>query len=245
MPIKEPRLRGTRTTRRALYRIGEFTSEVVLGIAKRFVYLAAVGHSDLTGDQWSGVFAEAIGGEHHASNIDTGDVSFENCAWSAKTVKKNTPFDTSKIRLISGRNSPTYSHGITDPFSNLSETGRSILEIWNARVDRVLSNYEDYRLIVLVRNWNAFEFSLFEEEIIRYIPANYQWGLNNQRNFTGKDKSNGQHCFTWQPHGGQFTIIKTIPASAIKFRVRQPQKMDVDVVLDNLLFNKTWLEMLP
>jgi len=39
------------------------------------------------------------------------------------------------IWLISGRSSPDYSYGISDPHENVQKTGRAVLEIWNERVN--------------------------------------------------------------------------------------------------------------
>ena len=245
MPRNRPRLRGTRQSRNAVYPLGEFPDELIHEIARHLVYLTAVGHADLSGNEWGHVFAAAVGGEHHASNLDSGDVTLDNCAWSLKTVKSSNPFEARQTRLISGRNSPTYSRGITDPFISIPETGRAVLEIWNARVDRVLNDYEDYRSLVLIRNMNVLRFSMFESEVTRFIPGDYQWGLNARENFEGINSQTGEHCFTWQPHGGQFTILKTVPASAIKYQIRRPPMLDFQEVLNSVRFDPSWVEIIP
>ena len=241
MPSSKPKLRGTRQSRNSTYSVGEFPSELLYGIARRIIYLVVVGRADLSGNDWGDCFASAINGEHHASNIDSMDVSLENCAWSVKTVKNNNPFKCRKVRIISGRNSPTYSRNIDNPFDNVERTGRAVLEIWNERINRALSEYEDYRLLVLVRNMSKLEFTMFESEITRFVPADYYWTLNKSRNLQGYDAVSNYHCFTWQPHGGQFTIFKPVPASAVKYEIHQPPKLNFDKTLRLVKFNKSWL----
>ena len=242
MPQSKPRLRGKKQSRNGIYPIGEFPRSLIHEVARRLVYLYAVGRTDLSGNDWASCFAGAVGGETSASNLDTCDVSFENCAWSAKTVKAPVPSQSSHVRLISGRNSPTYSRDIDDPFKNKSATGRAVLEIWNERVNRVLSAYEDFRLVVLVRNFNTLQFAMFENEITRFVPSDYRWTINAKRNFEGYDASTGQHCFTWQPHGGQFTIIRNLPASAQFYEIKRPPVMDIDDVVKNIGFNASWVK---
>ncbi|MDA8000945.1 MAG: hypothetical protein MPK06_06240 [Alphaproteobacteria bacterium] len=242
MPQSKPRLRGKKQSRNGIYPIGEFPRSLINEVARRLVYLYAVGRTDLSGNDWASCFAGAVGGEASASNLDTCDVSFENCAWSAKTVKAKVPSKSSHVRLISGRNSPTYSRGIDDPFKNKSATGRAVLEIWNERVNRVLSAYEDFRLVVLVRNFNTLQFAMFETEITRFVPSDYKWTINDNRNFEGYDASTGQHCFTWQPHGDKFTIIRHLPASAQFYEIKRPPTMDFDEVIKNIGFNASWVK---
>ncbi len=242
MQRKKPKLRGQKQSRSAVYPIGEIPEDVIHKIAGWLVYYAYVGHADLTGNDWGAFFAKAVGGNYNASNLDAHDVSLENCAWSAKTVKDGSPFDCQKVRFISGRNSPTYSAGITDPLKNPQETGRAVLDIWNGRIDRVASEFEDYRLLALVRNMIDMKFALFEAEITRFIPGDYKWEMNKRGNLEGRDAS-GTHHFTWQPSGSQFTIIKAMPASVVKFTINRPPTMDVDEVLHNLKFDKSWVKI--
>ena len=67
--------------------------------------------------------------------------------------------------------------------------------------------------------WPTREFVLFEEEAARYIPGNYRWAENNRGNFEGFEITTDTRCFTWQPHGSQFTIHRIVPAAALKFRI--------------------------
>ncbi|MDA8009435.1 MAG: hypothetical protein MPK75_06945, partial [Alphaproteobacteria bacterium] len=105
-----------------------------------------------------------------------------------------------------------------------------------------LSAYEDFRLVVLVRNFNTLQFAMFETEITRFVPADYKWEINDRRNFEGYDASTGQHCFVWQPHGGQFTIIRNLPASAQFYEIKRPPVMDIDDVVKNIGFNASWVK---
>ena len=73
-------------------------------------------------------------------------------------------------RFISGRNSPDYSLGITDPHV-AAATGRAVLAR-NSRINRAMEECEDLRIAFLVRNIAAKEFVLFEEAA-RFIPDDY------------------------------------------------------------------------
>lgn len=245
MPPKEPELRDTKQSRSTPYPIGEFPPNVLYEIARHIVYLTTTGHSDLSGDRWGDYFAKAIEGKSHRSNYEQHDVSFENHAWSVKTVKNENPFACSRVRLISGRNAPSHSHSINDPFASIENTGRAVLEIWNERVNRALSFYKDYRLLVLIRNMKTFQFSMFESEMVCFAPTDYRWELSKRNNFQGYDEATDEHCFTWQHHGGQFTIIRAVPTSAIKYEIRRPPTMSLDEVLQRANFDKSWLTIHP
>lgn len=51
----------------------------------------------------------------------------------------------------------------------------------------------------------------------------------------------GEHCFTWQPHGSQFTIVEEVPEECLIIRVKQPEKLDKNTVLQALGFDKSWV----
>lgn len=240
MPQKEPKLRGKRPSRSTKYQLGEFPKELVYAIAKHLTYLVAVNTPDLSGSQWAACFADAVGGDNLASNLDPQDIALENCAWSAKTVKAPDPFKCAKVRLIAGRNDPLYSADISDPLKDPQKTGRAVLEIWNKRVDRAMSKFDDYRLLVLIRDMNAMRFSLFESEITRFVPKDYKWTANKRNNLEGRDSA-GEHRFTWQPHGAQFTVIKQVPGSAVKFEIKRPPTVSVDAVLGDIAYKNSWV----
>jgi len=202
----------------------------------------AVGHSDLTGDDFAEIFASAIGGQNLESSLGVTDVVLNDCSWSAKTVKKPNPFTCKKLRLISGRNSPDYSYDIENPRADLTLTGEAVLKIWNQRVDQSLNEYSDLRVVVLVRNMEAREFALFEYEAGRFTPSNYKWSLSKKGNLVGHDKATDMHCFTWQFHGSQFTIHKLVPGSVYKFRIiRKPGLIEMEHVLNLIHFQDDWI----
>lgn len=208
----------------------------------------AIGVGDLKGDDFSAMFARCIEGVDHASPLGIADVGWNRCAWSVKTVKANNPFRSKKVRLISGRNSPDYSSGIQNPHEDIQATGRAVLEIWNARLNEALSEYDDMRIVALIRNIDSREFVLFEEEATRYIPEEFIWSYTSQGNLQGKHKLTGKHAFTWQFHGGQFTIIREVPASARQFVVARNQSLDVsqltpDAILTDLGYTDNWIDI--
>lgn len=239
---KEPRLKGSSKRRSGPYSLGEFPPSLAVEIGRHIVHRLAVGHSDITGDDFGGIFAQAISGQHRGKPLGIADIEWNGCAWSAKTVQDQHPFSQRRIRVISGRNSPVYSGGIRDPFTDIQATGRAVLEVWNARVNEALNAHDDLRIIVMVRNMSTLEFTLFEHEATRFIPTEYEWALNKEKNFEGIDAQK-EHRFTWQPHGSQFTIIHHVPKSAYRFRIKKhPGIVEEQHVLRLVGFDESWIE---
>ena len=87
--------------------------------------------------------------------------------------------------------------------------------------------------------------ALFEQS----MPVEY-WGtqfivtrsLRKNGNLIGINKETGEQCFTWQPHGSQFTIHARIPQNAVKFKIKQPPKLDVEETLRQINFSDEWIE---
>lgn len=244
--MKHPRLRDSkRLLTLEPYPINEIPQEIIKKVGKRLVYMLCVGRKDLTGDDWGNVFADAIGGTHLQSPIGIADVTFEKMAWSMKTVKTANPHkDEAAIRLISGRCSPDYSYGITDPHDDIQKTGRAVLNIWNERVNIAYDYYNPLRTSVLVRSNDMLTYCLFEEENHRYAANAYRWEENKNGNLVGIDIETGEQRFTWQPHGSQFTIHTKVPKNAIKFKIKQPPTLDIEETLQQIHYTDDWVEIL-
>jgi hypothetical protein len=207
------------------------------------VHRLAVGHGDIAGDDFAGIFATSIGGHHRASPVGVTDVTWENCSWSVKTVQQRRPFTCDKVRLIAGRNSVAYSYGINDALADIQSTGAAVLDIWNERVNQSYAEADDLRIVVLMRNMSTLEFGMFEFSAERFIPADYVWTTNNQQNLEGYDRRNDLHCFTWQSHGSQFTIVKSVPASIVRFRIKKrPGIVPIQNILDVVGYEDDWIE---
>jgi hypothetical protein len=168
-------------------------------------------------------------------------------AWSTKTVKitaKGGTLEAEKVNLISGRCSPAYSYGITDPYEDIQKTGMAVLNIWNERVSIAQENYSPVRTSVLVRSFNLLSYALFEEESHRFSPANYEWRKNENGNLKGFLKGTNEHLFTWQPHGSQFTIHVNIPPSAKRFTIKRPALISKEDTLKAIGFDANWVTIL-
>ena len=100
--------------------------------------------------------------------------------------------DNASVRLISGRCSPDYSYGITDPHEDIEKTGRAVLNIWNERVNIAQDYYNPLRTSVLVRSNNLLSYTLFEEENHRYVANQYRWEENKNGNLIGIDIESGE-----------------------------------------------------
>lgn len=242
--MRYPRLRGSADAAIGPWPVGQIPDSVVLRMGKHIVHRLAMGEKDISGDDYGDLLAKGVDGEHGAKPLGVVDVVRNGCGWSAKTIKQRAPHDAAEVRLISGRNSPDYSLGISDPRQNIAHTGRAVLAVWNQRVLESHGEYDDLRLMVLVRNMDAQEFLLFEEEVKRFPDGNYEWRENKRGNFEGVEKATGRHCFTWQPHGSQFTIIRLVPGSARRFRInRAVPEIEPEHVWHMINYEDDWIDI--
>lgn len=238
---KYPRLR-TVTKVKPPFPLNQFPPTFGYTLGKEIVYLLATKTTPkLEGPEWEQIFSKCVGGIWKPSNVGLDDVVLENCAWSAKSVKQSNPQNSKKVRLISGRNSPQYSYGETSFDQDPDYLGKQILSIWNERVSAIKKNYKHLRTVVLIKSDNLQKLAVFEFETIRYDPDLYSWKWNINKNLTGHMKSNDLHCFTWQPHGSQFTIIEKVPVDCLLINVKAPPKLDQDVVLKSIHYDDSWI----
>lgn len=243
MPKKPTRLKGKSRRRSAPYPLGELPPSLAVQIGRHIVHRLAVGNANISGDDFGGIFASAISGDHRKSPLGIADVTWNECAWSVKTVQSAHPFAHKIVRVISGRNSPVYSSGISDPFADIQATGAAVLDVWNARLNESLNDHDDLRIFIMIRNMNTLEFTLMELEAVRYVASEYTWRKNEQGNLECCDIETGTHRFTWQPHGSQFTVFHHVPASAYRFRItRTPGTIDERQVLSLIGFDESWIE---
>ena len=239
-----PRLRDSkRLTTQTLYPLNVFPEELINKLGGYLVYLIYIGRKDVSGNDWGDAFADAIGGVHLDSPVGIADVVLDKNCWSMKTVKAKDPFKSTSVRLISGRCSPDYSYGITDPHKDIQKTGEAVLNIWNERINIATDHYSRVRTGILVRSEDLLSYRLFEEETQRYRTTDYHWKVNKNGNLIGYDH-NEKACFTWQPHGAQFTIHTEVPEEAVKFRVKQPPTLKKEDVLKSIDFDESWITIL-
>ena len=240
---KEPRLR-TADKVPPPYPLQRFPKHFAFEIGKQVIYIVATKQiPTIEGSEWEQIFAKAINAEWKPSNVGLDDIVLGNCAWGAKTVKAKDPWNSQKVRLISGRNSPVFSYGDTiDTRTPPDLVGEKILEIWNARVDFVRSRHKHVRTVVLVKSADLLKLTVFETETLIYNPAQYKWFWNKRGNLEGYYEKN--HKFTWQPHGSQFTIIENIPKEKLCVRLRAPSKIDQNGLLKSIGFDNSWVEII-
>jgi len=223
--------------------LNEFPKDFPFLLGKELIYLlASKGKPELEGSEWESIFALCIGADWKPSNVGLDDVVLGNTAWGAKTVKATKPSSQRKVRLISGRNSPNYSFGErSDQKSDPFLIGKLVLEIWNERVSAIREKYKHLRTIVLIKASNLLEVLVFEFDTIRYDYELYNWEWNKGNNLIGTHKKSGEHCFTWQPHGSQFTIIEDVPEKGLVIKIKQPKTLDKDQILTALGYDKSWV----
>ncbi|MDD2573404.1 MAG: hypothetical protein WCS98_08410 [Bacillota bacterium] len=148
------------------------------------------------------------------------------------------------VRLISGRNSPVYSFGETKITEvNPNNLGGQVLSIWNERVSAVRKHYKFVSTVVLLKSNTLEELAVFEFDTIRYDQELYYWQWNNRKNLEGYNKNLQEHCFTWQPHGSQFTIIEKVPNDCLLIEIKKPPSIDKDQLLSAIGFDKSWIKI--
>lgn len=240
-----PRLRGVNKIPPP-YPLGQFPSGFVESIAREVVcHLASDASPSIEGNEWERIFAGAIGATWKPSNVGLDDVIKGNCAWGAKTVKASNPLTATKVRLISGRNSPSYSFDKHDLGGLAQQLGDDVLAIWNGRVDDIRAKFPHMRTVVLVKSDCLTKFAVFEFETVRYPKDLYVWTRNKNNNLEGRHRDTLVHTFTWQPHGSQFTIIEPIPTSRVLFTVKKPAQLPRKDVLDLVGFDSSWVTLHP
>ena len=196
----------------------------------------------LEGNDWELIFAQCIGADWLPSNVGLDDVVLDNCCWGAKTVFCSGKIEKQKtVRLISGRNSPTYSYGKDQITSaDPDEIGKLVLNIWNERVSAVRKVFKFVRTVVLVKAKDFSSFLVFEFDTVRYDPELYYFKWNKKGNLQGHEKATNIHRFTWQPHGSQFTILEDIPKRRLHIAIKKPEKLDKETTLKAFNFDSSW-----
>lgn len=77
------------------------------------------------------------------------------------------------------------------------------------------------------------------------LHGDYVWTKNSRNNFEGYNKVTGEHTFTWQYHGGQFTIKRHIPGSAVKFIInKNPRLIEQEHILRLAKYEDSWIEII-
>ncbi len=243
--MKEPKIR-TVEKYKPPYPPNQFPSDFALNLGREVIYLlASRGTPRLEGTDWEEIFARLIGAQWKPSNVGLDDIVLEQTAWGAKTVKNANPFTATKVRLISGRNSPVYSFGDKEVSEcEPNELGEKILAIWNERVAGIRKLYKHLRTVVLIKSDDLLGMSVFEFETIIYPVTDYFWEWNRTNNLEGFSKSTEEHIFTWQPHGSQFTIIEKVPGKRLAIKIKQPPTLDKDLVLKALKFDNSWVQII-
>lgn len=241
---KSPKLRTVSKSVSA-YPLNKFNSDFPYILGQEIVYLlASKGRADLQGNEWEQIFALCIGADWKPSNVGLDDVLMGNTAWGAKTVKsgiKNFK-DLKQVRLISGRNSPVYSYGGTiDTSADPNEIGEQVLEIWNERVSAIREKYKHLRTVVLVKSNDLSQVAVFEFDTIRYDAELFEFEWNKRGNLEGFVKGTRDKQFVWQPHGSQFTIIEKVPKETLILKVKQPEMLDKEKILEAIGFDKSWV----
>lgn len=225
--------------------LNKFPPDFIYILGEEIIYLLATkGRPTLEGDEWEQIFARCVGAKWKPSNVGLDDVVLSTCAWGAKTVK-GKPSKAKHVRLISGRNSPSYSFGQNkigdvDP----SMIGKMVLDIWNERVWAIKQGYKHLRTVVLIKSDDLSEVGVFEFDTVAYVADNYHWSWNKNNNLEGHSKATNEKVFTWQPHGSQFTITEKVPDDCYIIQLKKPETVNKELILKGVGFDKSWVTLI-
>lgn len=228
--------------------LGRIPDDLIRSICREVAYHIAVGGHELGGEDFDRIFASAVGANRVKSRNSLADATLQNCCWSLKTVLHKVPdtlqcrIDSPPIRLISGRMSPYYSVGISDPTVDTQRTGTAVLKTYNKRINGLVQQYGDVRLVVLLRNLRDCKFAIFERRLSTIDTDSYSWKQNDRNNleaYCGKE-----HAFTWQPSGGQFTVLEPVPPDITIFQFRQrPAQVEAQQILAEVGYSDAWINI--
>ena len=246
MDNQEPKLRTVNKTVPP-YPLNKFTKEFAYRVGEQLVYILATrGATDIEGKEWEAIFAKSIGADWTPSNVGLDDIRMGNTAWGAKSILNTKPSETTKIRLISGRNDliNSYNNYNVRPGVDADEHGELVLKIYNARVSSIREKFPNVRTVVLIRSKSLLECVIYEMETILYDPELFYWEWSRggkKNNLYGYKKSDGSQKFTWQSGGTQFTIHENVPKERLVINVRQPDLVAKDFILDKVGFDASWI----
>lgn len=238
-----PRLRNQTKKQSNIYTLGKLPKDIIISLSGELVYHYACGYDDIAGDEIAKLFASSIDGIALNSALGLADILKDDCAFSVKSVKSKDPFGAKSVRIISGRCSPDYSYGISDPHADISSTGAAVLNIYNERINIAKEKARELRTSIFVRDFGALSFCFFEFDTHRYNISDYIWRENKNGNLEAYDCNTDEHKFTWQPHGSQFTIIYQIPKNAIKWQIELPTRINKIDFLKQINFNENWVKV--
>ncbi|MEP0712182.1 hypothetical protein [Algoriphagus sp.] len=94
---------------------------------------------------------------------------------------------------------------------------------------------------MLVKSEDLSQVAVFEFDTIRYDQELFEFHWNKRGNLEGFIKETEFKKFVWQPHGSQFTIIEEVPKSSLIIKLRQPEKLNRDKILEAIGFDKSWV----
>lgn len=238
-----PRLR-TVNKAAAPFDMNIFPARFVDTFAGEIVYMMATKQTmSIEGSEWEQIFAACVGADWKPSNVGLDDVVLDNCCWGAKTVFAGSKDISAQkaVRLVCGRNSPTFSFGVDRITSEDPDViGKMVLDIWNERVSAVRQLFKFVRTVVLVKAKDFSEYLIFELDTVRYDHELYCFKWNKNNNLEGYDKKTNKHRFTWQPSGSQFTIIEEIPQERLHIKVKKPELIGKEVLLRTMNFDSSW-----
>ncbi len=238
---RPPRLRNV-SRANPPYPLNQFPADFGLKVGKHVIYiLATKSVPEIAGSEWEQIFADSIGAQWQPSNVGLADVILGTTAWSAKTIKASNPHTQKTVRLISGRNSPTYSFDQKNFDVDPQLIGDQVLQIWNERVNAVRSKFSSLRTVVLIKSKDLTRLAIFEFETVFYPPEQYIWQTNEDGNLEGLERATRFHKFTWQPHGSQFTIIEPVPDDCLHITIKPPPRLDRDEVLKAIHYDDSWI----
>ncbi len=210
------------------------SSSFVQELGKDLTFLLATrGRLELDNEEWARTLERATRSESSGRAI----------LRRARCFRVWHPFATRHVSLTNTLHLPVdFDKAVSECAADPNKLGAMILETWNKSLS-VVRGFDEERFSVLFAGKDSSSAVFFEVPIVSFEPSEYVWEWNEDEGLDGYEKGTDVQRFTWQPHGSQFTVISRVPDNRLKLRIRRPQLLDRDSVLEQLKFDPSWVEI--
>jgi hypothetical protein len=94
---------------------------------------------------------------------------------------------------------------------------------------------------VLVKSEDLQSLAVFEFETTLFPIDCFRWTWNQKENLEGHERESGEHRFTWQHSGSQFTVVEPVPDQRLLIRIAKSERLSNEQVLQAIGFDHTWV----
>lgn len=126
-----------------------------------------------------------------------------------------------------------------------AEIGKKLLDSWNLQVEKMRGCFSSVRAVVLLKGEGLSVTSVYEEDLVPFLPENYYWQWDEQDNIEGYESDTNIRRFSWMPHASRFTVVSNVPEKRLKLRINRPPVISQSDLLDSIAHDDSWIEIVP